>query len=44
MSKKQFYLGLIFASLFGGMVALGGFHILVDNENEDNFFRANATG
>ena len=38
MSSKQFYFGLIFASLFGGLVALAGFHILVDDERETTSF------
>ncbi len=38
MSKKQFYFGLIFASLFGGLIALGGFHILVDQEKDITSF------
>lgn len=38
MSGKQFYFGLIFASLFGGIVALAGFHILVDVEKDITSF------
>ncbi len=34
ISGKQFYFGLIFASLFGGLIALAGFHILVDEEKD----------
>ena len=32
MNKRQFIVGLFFASLFGGLVAIGGFSLFVKNE------------
>lgn len=32
MSKRQFFVGLFFASLFGGIVAIGGFSLFIDNK------------
>jgi len=32
ISKKQFLFGLIFASLFGSLIALGGFHFLFEGK------------
>jgi len=34
MSKRQFIFGLIFASLFGGLVALGGFSLLMKDDSQ----------
>ncbi len=38
MSPKQFYFSLIFASSFGGLIALAGFHILADEEKDITSF------
>jgi len=32
ITNKQFLFGLVFASLFGGLIALGGFHFLYEGE------------
>ncbi len=37
MNKKQFFLGIILASLIGGMVALAGANYLVKNTSSRNF-------
>ena len=34
MSKRQFIFGLIFASLFGGLVALGGFSLFMKDDRQ----------
>ena len=38
ISKKQFLFGIVFASMFGGLVALGGFYIMVDEDADVTAF------
>lgn len=36
MDKRQFLLGMIFASMLGGLVALGGYHLFIYEENTNS--------